>query len=138
MDHDTPKHNGREEKALFPVLHEKLIASGECSPGDHPTTAVDVMEDDHLKVAQASAIVFNLLGIASRIRDAASRATLCQIACDQGREIVEVMRLHILKENEVLLPQAQKLCTPQELHAIGLKMARFGGGPSAGCCEKTH
>lgn len=137
MDHDTPRHNGREEKSLFPVLHEKLIAAGECSPGEHPTTAIDIMEDDHLKVAQATAIIFNLLGISGRLRDGASRAVLCQIAHDQGREVVEVMRLHILKENEVLLPHAQQLCSPAELHAIGLKMARFGS-PHADCsCDGT-
>lgn len=126
MDHDTPRHNAKEEKALFPLLHEKLVATGECSPGEHPTTSVDVMEDDHLKVAQASALVFNLLGIASRLRDENSRATLNQIAYDQGREIIEVMRLHILKENEVLLPQAQHLLDGEELHTVGLKMARYG------------
>lgn len=102
MDDVTPLHNAMEEKAFFPILHEKLIASGECSPGEHPTTAVDVMEDDHIKTLQSSALIFNLLGIANHLKDASSRDTLLQIAYDQGRELIETLRLHIFKENEVL------------------------------------
>lgn len=122
MDDETVRHNSKEEKALFPVLQKKLIAVGECSPGSRPTTAIDVMEDDHLKVMQVSCLVFNLLGIASRLKDAESRNTVYQIAYDQGREMVETMRLHIFKENEVLFPRAQKLLSADEMLFVNEKM----------------
>lgn len=125
MDEVTPLHNAMEEKAFFPVLHEKLIISGECSPGDHPTTAVDIMEDDHIKTLQSSALIFNLLGIANRLKDAQSRDMLLQIAYDQGRELVETLRLHIFKENEVLFPLAQKVISADEFTVIMSKMERY-------------
>lgn len=123
MDHETPRHNAKEEKALFPILQKKLIAAGECSPGERPSTAIDVMEDDHLRVMQSVCLVFNLLGISSRLKDPESRATVCQIACDQGREIAETMRLHVFKENEVLFPRAQQLIAPDEMEYVREKMA---------------
>lgn len=122
MDEEVSVHNAREEKALFPILHKKLVACGECSPGEYPKTAVDIMEDDHLKVAQANCLVFNLLGIGSRLKDADSRQTVFQIAYDQGREIVETMRLHIFKENEVLFLLAQKWITADEFQFILSRM----------------
>lgn len=125
MDEVTPLHNAMEEKAFFPILHEKLIISGECSPGEHPTTAVDVMEDDHIKTLQSSALIFNLLGIANRLKDAVSRDTILQIAHDQGRELTETLRLHIFKENEVLFPLAQKLMSEAEFDSILKKMQRY-------------
>lgn len=125
MDEEVSVHNAREEKALFPILHKKLVAYGECSPGEYPKTAVDIMEDDHLKVAQASCLIFNLLGIGSRLKDAESRHTIFQIAYDQGREIVETMRLHIFKENEVLFQLAQKWITADEFQFISSRMGQL-------------
>lgn len=118
MDEKTVRHNAKEEKALFPILKKKLIAVGECSPGEKTSTAIDIMEDDHAKVMQAGCLVFNLLGIAARLKDAESRDTVFQIAYDQGRELVETMRLHIFKENEVLFPRAQKLLTANEMEYV--------------------
>lgn len=125
MDEEVSVHNAREEKALFPILHKKLVACGECSPGEHPKTAVNIMEDDHLKVAQANCLVFNLLGIGSRLKDAESRHTVFQISYDQGREIVETMRLHIFKENEVLFQLAQKWITADEFQFISARMKQL-------------
>lgn len=122
MDNEALSHNAREEKALFPLLRKKLIASGECSPGDRPITSVDVMEDDHRKVGQIACLVFNLLGVGNRLKDAESRHTVFRIGADQGREIVETMRLHIFKENEVLFPQAQKMFTANEMEYVGKMM----------------
>lgn len=122
IDEETVRHNAKEEKALFPILRKKLIAVGECSPGDKPSTAIDIMEDDHAKVMQSGCLVFNLLGIAARLKDAESRNTVFQIAYDQGREIIETMRLHIFKENEVLFPRAQKLLSANEMEYVGEMM----------------
>ena len=114
MDDQLIPHHEREEKFLFPLLHKRLMASGEHSPAPHPQTPVDVMEDDHIKTVQTSCLVFNLLGIATRLPDARSRALVFEYAFQQGRDLVERLRLHIYKEDEVVFQLAGRLITAQE------------------------
>jgi pyruvate-formate lyase-activating enzyme len=66
-------HNRREETELFPLLHERMLATGEHSGGSERSTAIDLMEDDHVKFIQLGALVFNLLGLAARLPDLGSR-----------------------------------------------------------------
>lgn len=122
FDQHVISHNHKEEKALFPLLRARFVATGECSPGMNGTTPTDVMEDEHLRVAQASNLVFNLLGLGAKMRDAEDRRVIFMHATEQGREIVETMRLHIFRENNVLFPLAQKLITDDEFADIGRKM----------------
>ena len=111
-------HNQREERQLFPLLHERLIASGEHSESKPPTTAVDMMEDDHVKFIQLSALTFNLLGLAPRLPDERSRGFVFQTAFNNARELVELIRLHIYREEHVVFPLAQKLISNKELDAM--------------------
>jgi len=67
------------------------------------------MEDEHLKVAQAAAIVFNFLGIGSRLPDNRSQEITFEAAFQQGIAIVETMKLHIFREENILFPQAMQL-----------------------------
>jgi len=59
FDEKVPLHNQKEEKKLFPLLQEKLIETGEHNSKDTSYTGISLMEDEHIKVAQAAAIVFN-------------------------------------------------------------------------------
>ena len=122
MDNQTPAHNAKEEKALFPLLRERLISAGECSPVINTTTPTDVMEDEHQQVFQSASLVFNLLGIGAKLPDEKSRGIVFQHAVDAGREICDIMKLHIFRENEVLLPLAQKLISAEEFAVIDQKM----------------
>jgi len=115
LDRETPGHNLKEEKILFPVLHKKLLESGEHSPGDNPKTAIDIMEDEHLKVAQSGALCLNFLGLGSRLNDKESREITFEHAFEQGMAIVEAMNLHTYRENETLFPLAMKLISKKEL-----------------------
>ena len=124
MDNEISIHTRQEEKALFPVLYEKLLESGEHSPGSSPITPVDIMEADHKQVEIAANMVFNLLGLAPRIRDDEARNLLFEHAFQQGQEIVEVMKLHIYKENTTLFPLAQTLLSEEELTQISFRMKR--------------
>ncbi|MDX1386529.1 MAG: hemerythrin domain-containing protein [bacterium] len=125
FDDETSTHNKKEERALFPLLREKLITTGEHSPVGPCVTPVDVMEEEHRQVGQLVALVFNFLGISSRLPDPASRIVLLEQALHVGQEIVETMKLHIYKENTVLFPLAQRLITPKEFLAIQEKMEEF-------------
>jgi hemerythrin-like domain-containing protein len=127
MDQEILKHNTKEEKFFFPLLNERLIEAGECSPGLNPTTSIDIMEDDHRQVMQASCLIFNLLGIAAKLPDPKSQEIVFNNAFEQGREVVETMRLHIYKENNVLFSEAQKLITSEEFDVMYKGMIKIEG-----------
>ena len=76
------------------------------------------MEDEHIKVAQASAIVFNFLGLGSRLPDKRSLEIAFEAAFEQGIAIIETMKLHIFREENILFPQAIKLFTEDEFSTM--------------------
>ena len=115
LDNNTPAHNKKEEKLLFPLLHKRLIESGEHSQSNPPKTGVDIMEEEHIRVSQLGALCLNFLGLGSRLQDKTSREMTFEYAFNQGKEIVEIMRLHIYREDETLFPLAMKLISKDEL-----------------------
>lgn len=114
LDEKIVLHNLKEEKILFPVLQERLLAKGEHSRGANPETAVDMLEDDHIKTMQLAAVAFNLLGLAVRLPDVTSRAITLDAALEQGKALIELLRLHIFREENTVFPMAVKLITPDE------------------------
>lgn len=116
-EHILP-HNRKEERHYFRITHERLIESGEHGTGANPSTAVDLMEDDHVKFIQLAALSFNLLGLATRLRDPESRSMTFDLAYNSGRELVELLRLHIFREDETLFPLSQKLLTEEDFKII--------------------
>lgn len=111
-------HHQIEEKLLFPLLNERLIESGEHSRSDEKMTAVDMLEDDHIKSMQLMAIVFNFLGLATRLPDMNSRLIVLDSALEQGKALVELMRLHIFREDTIVFPLAQRLMRKEELDKL--------------------
>ncbi len=101
-------HSQKEEKILFPTLQAHLLESGDHSRSAERRTAVDMLEDDHVKVIQLAAVTFNFFGLASRLPDPVSVAIVMDAAVEQGRALVEALRLHIFRENTVVFPLAQK------------------------------
>src|SRR3990167_7402303 len=61
-DNHLLPHNRKEEKILFPILQKALLLNNEHGTGPNPITAVDIMEDDHVKFIQLGTLAFNLLG----------------------------------------------------------------------------
>lgn len=126
-DEQIVDHHTREEKTLFPLLHERLIEIGEHSTETPPGTGVNVMEDDHVKVIQLVALTFNFLGMASRLPDPASRAMVLDAALQQGAALVELLRLHMFREDHVLFTLAAKHLSQQELAELSQQAARATG-----------
>ncbi|MCC7301294.1 MAG: hemerythrin domain-containing protein [Bacteroidia bacterium] len=122
VDDDLLPHNDKEEKHLFPLLREKLIANGEHSVGEEKFTAIEVMEDDHVKFIQLSTLSFNLLGLATRIRDEVSRIFILDHAYESAREFVELLKLHIYREDVTLFPLAEKYFSEAEMKNVELRM----------------
>ncbi|MCG3165414.1 MAG: hypothetical protein POELPBGB_01177 [Bacteroidia bacterium] len=120
-EHILP-HNAKEEKTLFPVLNKKLLEAGEHSTGETPVTAIDVMEDDHVKFIQLGALIFNFFGIATRIQDAASRIFILDTAYENARELIELLKLHIYREDYTLFPLAQKYLSKEEFKQLEKEM----------------
>lgn len=118
FDDELMPHNRKEEKTLFPILHQRLLETGEHSPGDDKITAIDMMEDDHIKFIQLGTLVFNFLGLAPRFRDEQSRMFTYDVAFNNAKELVELIKLHIFREDTTLFPLAQKLLTKEEFTKI--------------------
>lgn len=125
LDNNIVRHNLKEEKILFPILQERLLKNGEHSKGEYPKTAVDMLEDDHVKLMQLAAVTFNFLGLAVRLPDAASRAIVLDAALEQGKALVEVLRLHIFREDSVAFSLAVKYISDKEFRKMEKQSAKF-------------
>lgn len=120
FDNELLPHNRKEEKTLFPILQKALITNNEHGTGENPVTAVDIMEDDHVKFIQLGALVFNFLGLAPRLRDTQSRIFTYDVAFNNAKELIELIRLHIFREDNTLFPLAQKFISPENFKNITL------------------
>lgn len=118
FDEVIVKHHQREDKLLFPLLHRRLLASDEHGKGGEAATSVDVMEDDHVKILQLAAVVFNFFGVATRLPDPASQLVLLDTALEQGKALVELMKLHIFREDQIVFAQAHRLISEEEFENI--------------------
>jgi hemerythrin-like domain-containing protein len=115
-DHILP-HNRKEERYLFPLLHQKLVADGEHSP-ETGVSGVDLMEDDHVKFIQLATLSFNFLGLAARLPELKSRGLTADVAWNNAKELVEMIRLHIYREENTLFPIANRLISEEEFGKI--------------------
>ncbi len=111
-------HAKREEKTLFPILDQALRKERIKSPGAGITTAVDMMEDDHLKAIQLTVVIFNFFGLVTRLKDQLSRDLVMDAAFEQAQELIELLRLHIFREDTIIFPSAHKSIDPQELDRL--------------------
>lgn len=128
LDDTVFQHNRKEEKFLFPLLDKRLKETGEHSQAwleNDPRTSVDLIEDDHVKFVQLGALAFNFLGLAPRLSDPASRAVVYDLAYEQSRELIEKLRLHIYREDEILFPLACKYIHNDEFPELEEEMAQF-------------
>ncbi len=125
LDDKIVLHHLKEERILFPLIHDRMIDNGEHGTGPIPDTAVDMLENDHIKIMELSTLVFSLMGITSRITDPVSRAVLMDTAVEQGLSLVELLRLHIFREDNVVFPLAHKYLTEGDYEMISNKMKKY-------------
>jgi hemerythrin-like domain-containing protein len=118
FDREFIPHSRREEAALFPLLRQRLIASGEHGGGDAPVTATDLMQDEHAKALQLAAVVVNFLGLVFRLPDERSGMAVLDAALEQGKNLVELLRLHVFREDNMVFSLAHRLIAAAELDAI--------------------
>lgn len=118
FDTNILNHNRNEERYLFPLLKKRMVETGNHSKGKEHETAVDMLEDDHIKALQLGAVSFNLLALSIRITEPKSRLIVLDAALEQSRELVELLRLHIFREDKIVFGQAQALLTAKELDEL--------------------
>ncbi len=121
FDHVFVPHSRREERVLFPLLNERLMAAGEHSKGSVPTTSIDLMEDDHNKAVQMAAVVFNFFALALRLPDDRSRLIVLDAALEQAKNLIELLRIHIYREDNVLFTSAHRLISRSEFDTMFTK-----------------
>lgn len=117
FDNKLIPHHQKEDKYLFPLLEKYLIKKGEHSKymnNNKYETPVDLMEDDHLKIFQAGSLIFNLLGIFVRIPDPVSRGIIADIIYNKGIELIDLLRIHIYQEENILFPQSVEFLSKEE------------------------
>lgn len=122
FDEEIVPHGQREDHDVFPQLRTELLARGEHSQTGEPTTAVDVMEADHVSGLQTAAVAFNMFALASRLPDARSQVIAYDVAIEQGKSLVEHFRLHFFREEQILFPLVQKYVAATELDALQAQM----------------
>lgn len=118
FDREFIPHSREEEARLFPRLHDRLIADGEHSRGRVITTAIDVMKDEHLKAVQLAAVVLNFVRLASVLPDEKSAKMVVDAALGELKKLVELLRLHIFREDGIVFARAQGLVSASELDAM--------------------
>ncbi len=114
LEQEFTPHSRREEATVFPLLHERLISSGEHGSGSNPATAVDLMQDEHAKAMQLAAVVVNFLGLVFRLPDQRSAMIVLDAALEQGKNLIELLRLHVFREDNVVFPLAHRLISQAE------------------------
>jgi len=110
FDDSIIEHNRKEDNTLFADLNKILHEKEEYSIGTEKTV-VDLMEDDHVKMLQLAAISFNLFGLITRIPDDSSRLVILDLAVEQSKALIEMLKLHIFREDNVVFPIANKYLT---------------------------
>lgn len=80
-------------------------------------TPVDMMEEDHIKILQTASVCFNLLGMAPRLPQEKSSIVVLDTALEQGKSLIETVRLHIFREDNIILPLSHKHVSSNDIEA---------------------
>lgn len=118
FDSELLLHNRKEEKVLFPLLEQRFKESGEHGTSTFSQTPVDIFEDDHYQFIQLGTLAFNLIGISSRLPDEDSKNIVSDMAYQNSLELIEMLRLHIYREDETLFQLAYKLIKKEEFEEM--------------------
>ncbi len=117
FDESIMEHNRKEDKTVFAELNIILHKKEEYSTGTEKTV-VDLMEEDHISMLQLAAISFNLFGLITRIPDEGSSMVILDLAVEQSKALIEMLKLHIFREDHVVFPMANNYLSADVLDAV--------------------
>ncbi|MFY9342396.1 MAG: hemerythrin domain-containing protein [Planctomycetota bacterium] len=105
---DAGLHHGKEERLLFPALERAGL-----SATSGPTA---LLRDEHGRAAFWRDRLQHALAARDRLRVAAAAASW-----------VDLVRAHVLKENQILFPLARRLLSAAELERLRVAFAALPG-----------
>ena len=73
-----------------------------------------MLEDDHVQAIQIAALSFNFFGLAARLPNPKSQVIVLDAAVNQGKNLIEHLRLHIFREDNVVFTEAHHHITGEE------------------------
>jgi len=114
FDESIIVHNRKEDDTIFADLNTILHEKEEFSTGTEKTV-VDLMQDDHIKMLQLAAISFNLFGLVTRIPDESSGMVILDLAVEQSKALIEMLKIHIFREDHVIFPIANNYLSVEAL-----------------------
>lgn len=76
------------------------------------------MEDEHVTFIQLSTLVFNFITLAHRLPDIRSQSMVSDLAYEQGLQLIEMLRLHMQREDQTLFPLAANLISVEEFEEM--------------------
>ncbi|NOY48289.1 hypothetical protein MNBD_BACTEROID02-920 [hydrothermal vent metagenome] len=117
FDESIIVHNRKEDNTIFADLNIILHEKEEYSTGTEKTI-VDLMEDDHIKMLQLAAISFNLFGLVTRIPDEGSGMVILDLAVEQSKSLIEMLKLHIFREDNVVFPIANTYLSQEVMDTL--------------------
>ena len=115
FDEQVRPHNVEEEKTIFPAISKIMNETGDHSKSGDFFNSIDVLEDEHSRALQLSSITFNLFALFSRIPDERSRMIVLDAALVQSKELVELLKVHIYREDTIIFNYAQTKLTQEQL-----------------------
>ncbi len=111
FDEQIVSYDQEGEKYLFARISKKMTE-------DENSNIIGSLETDHMKSIQMAAVAFNMLALFSRIPDEQSRFIILDVALKQAKELLELLRVHIYREDTMIFPYAQRNFTNEELTEI--------------------
>jgi len=117
FDESIIEHNIKEDNTIFADLNIILQQKEEYSTGTEKTV-VDLLEEDHIKMLQLAAISFNLFGLITRIPDESSGLVILDLAVEQSKALIEMLKLHIFREDNVVFPIANNYLSTEVLDTM--------------------
>ena len=84
------------------------------------------MREEHAKALQLAAVVVNFLGLVFRLPDERSGLIVLDAALEQGKNLVELLRLHIFREDNVVFSLAHRLISTAEFDQMQARTAVAG------------
>lgn len=118
LDELLTDHSRKEDSRLFPALQPILLEKGEHSNAPERCSAIDQLEDDHSQIHQLTAVTFNIFGLSVRLPDARSQVVALDVALNKAKELVELLRLHFFREENILFPLAHKYLSKEAFNTL--------------------
>ncbi len=115
LETEVLPNNRRQEKFLFPLVRKRLEEEREPGAGASASAMVDRLEAEHVNMIQISAVMLNFFGLAGHLPDQRSQRMVIEFGIEQGKALIEMLRLHMDRKEDVLFSQAHRLLSTQEL-----------------------